>query len=584
MVMEIKNHIFKIVKENPKYFHFEIKKHYKEYLENLYPNLPIKQQVYRFLYEPIMKCIICGSSDLYFLNISEGYSKTCSKKCGAKYRANTNQLLYGVQNPSQRKEIKQKQIDTLVKNYGVKNPSHIPGILEKKKKTNIKKYGVDNFSKTQQYKDKTILTNNKKYGADYHMQTPGGKEKIKRSCIKNLGVFNPSQNSNVKSKKVQTNLQKYGKDYYSQTEQYKNKTKQTNIKKYNTEFASQHGFSQQARDILLNKQNLELALEQNTPVQLAEKLGVAFSTVYNHAINFGIRSKYADFSTEMIMKQILDELEISYKRNDRIQIKPKELDFYIQDHNIAIEVCGLYWHSEEAGKNRLYHLNKLEECERKNIRLITVFEDELQDYEKIKNRFKHIFKKNTTSIFARKCTIKKVNFKEIEQFLCDTHIQGITKSQINYAALYDGEIIAAMTFGKLRSSLGNKHQDGSFELIRFASKGNVIGIANKLFKRFIQDHSPNQVISYSDRRWNTGNLYKIMGFVFQHNTKPNYWYSKDKISRLHRYGFTKHRVIEMGGDALLSESQNMKNMGYIRIWDCGSSKWIWSNPNPLKSV
>ena len=62
----------------------------------------------------------------------------------------------------------------------------------------------------------------------------------------------------------------------------------------------------------------------------------------------------------------------------------------------------------------------------------------------------------------------------------------------------------------------------------------------------------------------------------QKETSPNYWYTKDHKSRNHRFKFTKQKVIKMGGDPNLTEWQNMQNFGYDRIWDCGSSKWVWS--------
>ncbi|WP_244278072.1 hypothetical protein [Gordonia westfalica] len=38
--------------------------------------------------------------------------------------------------------------------------------------------------------------------------------------------------------------------------------------------------------------------------------------------------------------------------------RTNELDIYIPSKNIAVEFNGLYWHSEDAGKDRHYHQRK----------------------------------------------------------------------------------------------------------------------------------------------------------------------------------------------------------------------------------
>ena len=62
-----------------------------------------------------------------------------------------------------------------------------------------------------------------------------------------------------------------------------------------------------------------------------------------------------------------------------------------------------------------------------------------------------------------------------------------------------------------------------------------------------------------------------MGFDFAHNTKPNYWYFFPKeCRRYHRYGLKK----PLGSQ--ISERELRESQGYLRIYDCGSNKWIWS--------
>ena len=53
---------------------------------------------------------------------------------------------------------------------------------------------------------------------------------------------------------------------------------------------------------------------------------------------------------------ILEELGIVTILNDRILITPYEIDIYCPELKIGIELNGLYWHTENKGKNSSYHL------------------------------------------------------------------------------------------------------------------------------------------------------------------------------------------------------------------------------------
>ncbi len=81
-------------------------------------------------------------------------------------------------------------------------------------------------------------------------------------------------------------------------------------------------------------------------------------------------------------------------QSNRAVIKPKELDIYIPSNEIAIEYNGLYYHSNRT-KNNDYHLNKTIECQKQNIQLIHIFENEwLEQPELVKRRLWNLFNPN----------------------------------------------------------------------------------------------------------------------------------------------------------------------------------------------
>lgn len=259
-----------------------------------------------------------------------------------------------------------------------------------------------------------------------------------------------------------------------------------------------------------------------------------------------------------------------------------EIDIYSEEHKIGIEFNGLYFHSELAGKkNELYHLNKTDKAEQNGIHLIHIFEDEwLNKQDIIKSRLCNLFGKNDTKIFARKCTIKEIsNTPASLQFLEDNHLQGKDNSSIRLGLFFNEELISAMTFRKPSVSMGHRKTDGIIELSRFCNKKytNVVGSASKLLSYFLKNYSYDEIISYADRRWTPAgkNLYNSIGFNLMHSSSPNYWYMKNHSSRIPRFNFTKHKIIKNFelADPSLSEFQNMVNLGYDRIWDCGNYKY-----------
>lgn len=260
-----------------------------------------------------------------------------------------------------------------------------------------------------------------------------------------------------------------------------------------------------------------------------------------------------------------------------------ELDIVIPDKKIAIEYNGLYLHSEEINHLPKNLENKRKRVESIGMRLIHIMEDEwLFNQEIVKSRLSQILGINSGScLHARKLTIKPIDSALRDTFLNEHHIQGKDVAKIRYGAFNGDALVAVMTFKPTNFVKGG---DGSvLELSRFAvARGlHIPGIASKLFTHFLREHDPESVISYADSRWSVGNVYKALGFVFSHQTVPNYWYFKPNENiRLHRSNFMKHMLVEQGHDPNKSEFEIMDEMGYYRIYDCGNSVWHWSKYTP----
>jgi hypothetical protein len=260
--------------------------------------------------------------------------------------------------------------------------------------------------------------------------------------------------------------------------------------------------------------------------------------------------------------------------NSRNFIAPLELDIVIPDKNLAFEFDGIYWHSELAGKDPQYHVKKTKLCRENGIRLVHIFENEWTTKQDIvKSRISNMLGLSRR-IAARRCKVVYLDAQAKSAFIKQNHIQGDARSSINIGLVYEGEIIAAMTFGKPRFA-----KKFEWELIRYS---NALGItvtggASRLFAEFIRRHSPTTVVSYSDRRWNTGRLYERLGFHFSHSSDPNYFYFKNPDKLWSRNRFQKHKLQKLleSFDPELTEWENMQANGWNRIWDCGNDVWVW---------
>lgn len=273
--------------------------------------------------------------------------------------------------------------------------------------------------------------------------------------------------------------------------------------------------------------------------------------------------------------------KVSVACRDRSIISPHELDIVFYDQRIAIEYCGLYWHSELAGgKSKYYHLDKLDNAVSKGYRLITIFEDEfIKNRELVLSRLRQILGLSFGfRIGARECVIKRIDRRSASEFLNTYHLLGKGNPLVSFGAFYGDKLVSLMSFNN--TNLAKKQNvEGSkliWELDRFCSHTDfcIPGIASRLLSRFEKEIEWEVLTSFADRRWSVGDLYYTLGFEWKYNTNPNYWYLDSyKTTRLHRFKYRKCS----SDDQSLTEWENRQLQGYDRIWDCGSMKFVKTN-------
>lgn len=252
-----------------------------------------------------------------------------------------------------------------------------------------------------------------------------------------------------------------------------------------------------------------------------------------------------------------------------------ELDIYIPSKKVAFEFDGLYWHNE-LNKTSSYHLDKTVECEKIGIRLFHVFEDEwIYKKDIIMSMINNILHNSYKRIYARNCSLQNVSSKECTTFLNKNHLQGACGSSIKLGLYYNSQLVSLMIFGKSRHFVGSgKHE---YELLRFCNKleYSVVGGASKLFKHFVKEYNPNEIVSYADRRWSNGNLYYKLGFELYNKSKPNYYYVINN-NRVYRFNMRKSVLIEKYHCPVdMTEKEFCFRQKWYRIYDCGCLCFIW---------
>lgn len=205
--------------------------------------------------------------------------------------------------------------------------------------------------------------------------------------------------------------------------------------------------------------------------------------------------------------------------------------------------------------------------------------------QRLSKYFPDVYKYTNTKfnrIYARDCYVVPMRYDEAKEFFDRTHIMGFCKANIYLGLKYKGNIVSAMSFGHPRA----KQRNCDYEIIRFSSELNtvVVGASSKLFKYFVSKFNPRRVISYCDIRFASADpmetVYPKLGFKYVDTTSPNYRYLNPMWNTTYsRQHFQKHKLPKLlsNFDPNLSEYENMRNNGYIRLYDCGNYVFIWTN-------
>lgn len=487
-----------------------------------------------------------------------------SYKDSAEKAKNTCIKKYGVSNPNQDKNIKDKSLNTRKKNLE-SDPEYYKDIYNKSKDTKIKKYGsLENAGIiAKEKREKTCIS---KYGTKSPLDSKEVRLRISDTLNAKYGINNPSQINGVQEKVRNTILSKYGSYSNMRTPEQrrilKEKIHNENMEKY--------------RNVDFHKLGFDYFERDNLPWVKCLKCGKEFQVLLPPSHIKSLHCMECDpiLMSSSIERDLVEEIKSwgvsNIITNDRKILNGKELDIYLPDLNLAIEYDGCYWHNSEK-KDKNYHLEKSLVCKEKGIHLIHIFDEEFFNKRELTLDMLKKMMNISHKIWARKCSVIELDNKEYKDFTEDNHLQGYTPAKVRLGLIYEDSLVAVMSFSKPRFT-----KDAEWELARYCEIiGNVIvGGKEKLLKYFERNYNPKSIVSYCDIRWFKGTSYEKMGFELIRTSEPNYKYFKSGYYDFHsRLEFQKHKMKDIEGftfNESLSEYENMRNNGYLRIFDCGN--------------
>ena len=300
-----------------------------------------------------------------------------------------------------------------------------------------------------------------------------------------------------------------------------------------------------------------------------EGLAVKFAVSTSHlgltakALSYPITNPISSSVIERRFASAIEALGLEVVANTKKIIGPQEIDIWIPSHSLAVEVNGLYWHSEEAGgKAKSYHADKMRSCEAQGIRLLQFWDSELADSFDLCVAMVKAITGGNSKVGARQCVLGVVSSAHAKAFMTSNHLAGF-RPGTHIGLWRDGALLAVATYG---SSYFRKD---CVELIRFASLQGVtvVGGFSKLIKAI-----PGTLVSYSDNRYSRGGVYAASGFRLDRDGAPTPWYTKDGASLYHRSSIIKKAHPE------LTQRESAAKDGWLTVWDAGQRTWVRPSP------
>ena len=528
-------------------------------------------------------CVVCGQS--FEINRRTLNKVTCSSKCQSELRKQTLQKTVKICELCGKPFVPNGSMDKYCKNIHYRpcpicgkpvpiSPGQESGPAvccsvecsnKLRERTCEEKYGVKNASQSDMVRHK-ISEHNKSLEVV---------NQRKATCLRKYGYENVSQVLEIKQKQIRTFESKYG---------CTNPMKNERIAKKVSDLFKDPQHIRQVQETLLSRYGVTATkhipgVKQKAEQTCIEHYGVPYYVLteeYRHPKISNIKSNVNQRFQDLLKQNNINS-------NLEFRIETKVFDIKVDGTNILLEIDPTYTHNafgnhwNKDGLDKNYHRDKSRLAQQHGYRCIHIF-----DWDNV-DKIVFMLKPKET-LYARKCEIQEVDKQTCDEFLSKYHLQNTCNGQkVRIGLFYKNELVELMTFGRPRY---NKHYQ--WELLRLCTKSEykVVGGATRLFKHFVEQYNPENIISYCDLAKFSGRVYDTIGMKLLRITAPA------KVWSYKNHKITDSLLRQRGYDQLFNENYGkgtdnetlMIEHGWLPVYDCGQAVYEWRNTDVNKNL
>lgn len=307
------------------------------------------------------------------------------------------------------------------------------------------------------------------------------------------------------------------------------------------------------------------SIEKKSLTRMSKELKVHRKTIRRYMVNHGIDIDYSSTMTiiESDFTDFLIDKKIPFSYRDRSVLKSHEVDFYLPDYNLAIEVCGSYWHSSAHDRiTETYHYGKFIECRDKGIKLLTIYDTDLssrgdqimqyiQSMTKTMDKTKH-------AIYINEDAVDNIKF---DKFMDIFGIGGYAKniSDMRIAVFSGSTMIAGVVCREMKC--------GGLEIIKYSSKYST-NFLNNILKYISSKYNYNKIRMSSNNMFSQYDILLDCGFKLVRRVKPIFSYLINSNLKIKNNDNSISKYMKKYNNKLSIDQNCLKNKIY-KVWDCG---------------
>lgn len=168
-------------------------------------------------------------------------------------------------------------------------------------------------------------------------------------------------------------------------------------------------------------------------------------------------------------------------------------------------------------------------------------------------------------IHGRETVVRQLASEAYVNFLNRHHLLGATKAKYRLGLFHKDKLVAVAGFGRECPIDFDGKTYNSSELIRFCNGSGltVVGGLTKLLNYFVQWKEVEHLMTYVDREWSSGKLFKRIGFEQIAITPPHSF----RISPVHGLRYRQAELDQMKTDySQWPQVANLGNYKFIKIF------------------